>query len=578
MAIYKPTDCNPFNGTFDIAADLPIIFECKVDTSNTVVTGYSIEIYDSNNNLIFPTGEKGPIESNVTYLSDLRTYFNKNFSYYVTKSRNVNSGLNGTYLEIPFYVKEKDKADNSSTVSRNQMSENSTPKLVEGQTYTWKITLYQEVENGTQKTFPPAEEKFYDMTVANGTVIGSNEKRIQTALIDSDDKVIDNLVLIDKFVQPILIKDLKKSTDPDVSYDPATPKDWVGSIPTTFSTTRSLITGYDSSYGYIYPSTAADNAFAEGQIVPENVNGFQIFKNGNDPANLGATDMVSFIYDEDHFKGTKTWKTTPANPELSYWEQVYVTDGNPNGVYYPFEGETYGKYPFSGEERIIFNKIQSSKVVLNDNYYGSPYNGIFRPQFSSKEAVVLPPGEYNFKENLSLKNIGDQSLDFIVSLTDQGGPTGVGMKVTDSQLFYNIKDGDSIKTQEVYSGKKWIGPYDNKTIRIDRDQAVTKDFFDWFVRKMARKGIFLLFQGVKVIIEETAREICVSMAGSWSEKSAYPWNQSPLPENKNLQDLACCGILYLVMKSNLKWVCGCDACPLQVSYALSRDTRYEEHR
>lgn len=484
MAIYKPTDCSPFNGTFDIVADLPIIFECKVDTSNTTVTGYSIEIYDSNNNLIFPTGEKGPIESNVTYLSDLRTYFNKNFSYYVTKSRNVNSGLNGTYLEIPFYVKEKDKADNSSTVSRNQMSENSTPKLVEGQTYTWKITLYQEVENGTQKTFPPAEEKFYDMTVANGAVIGSNEKRIQTALIDSDDNVVENLVLIDKFVQPILIKDLKKSTDPNVSYDPATPKDWVGSIPTTFSTIRSLITGYDSSYGYIYPSTAADNAFAEGQIVPENVNGFQIFKNGNDPVNLGATDMVSFIYGEDHFKGTKTWKTTPAKPELSYWEQVYVTDGNPNGVYYPFEGETYGKYPFSGEERIIFNKIQSAKVVLNDNYYGSPYNGIFRPQFSSKEAVVLPPGEYNFKENLSLKNIGDQRLDFIVLYTDQGGPTGVGIKVTDSQLFYNIKDGDSIKTQEVYSEKKWIGPYDNKTIRIDRAQAVTKDFFDWFANNV----------------------------------------------------------------------------------------------
>ena len=470
MAIYKPTDCNPFNGTFDIAADLPIIFECKVDTSNTVVTGYSIEIYDSNNNLIFPTGEKGPIESNVTYLSDLRTYFNKNFSYYVTKSRNVNSGLNGTYLEIPFYVKEEDKADSSSTVSRNQMSSG----LYDGQTYTWKITLYQEVGSGN---FPPKDAKFYDMTVANGTVIGSNEKRIQTALIDSDDDVVDNLVLIDKFVQPIKIDNLN-------SYSPDKPKGWSGEIPTTFSTIRSLITGYDSSYGYIYPSTAADNAFAEGQIVPENVNGFQIFKNGNDPANLGATDMVDFIYDEDHFKGTKTWKTTPAKPELSYWEQVYVTDGNPNGVYYPFEGETYGKYPFSGEERIIFNKIQSSKVVLNGNYYGSPYNGIFRPQFSSKEAVVLPRGEYIFKENLSLKNIGDQSLDFIVLLTDQGGPTGVGMKVTDSQLFYNIKDGDSIKTQEVYSEKKWIGPYNNKTIRIDRAQTVTKDFFDWFANNV----------------------------------------------------------------------------------------------
>ena len=84
MAIYKPTDCSPFNGTFDIdknSADLPTIFECKVDTSNTIVTGYSIEIYDSNNGLIFPsTGrEQGPVKSNVTYLSDLRPYVTNNF-------------------------------------------------------------------------------------------------------------------------------------------------------------------------------------------------------------------------------------------------------------------------------------------------------------------------------------------------------------------------------------------------------------------------------------------------------------------------------------------------------------------
>ena len=379
MAIYKPTDCNPFNGTFDTSADLPIIFECKVDTSNTTVTGYSIEIYDSNNNLIFPTGEKGPIESNVTYLSDLRTYFNKNFSYYVTKSRNVNSGLNGTYLEIPFYVKEKDKADNSSTVSRNQMSENSTPKLVEGQTYTWKITLYQEVENGTQKTFPPAEEKFYDMTVSNGTVIGSNEKRIQTALIDSDDKVIDNLVLIDKFVQPIKISGLS-------GYDPINPvTSWTGTVPTTFTMTRSLITGYDSTYGYVYPSTAEGNAFADGQIVPENANGFQIFKNGNNPLNLGATDMVEFIYDSGEFNGEMTWKTSAAKPEQSYWEQIYSVDSDPNGVFYPLKGDGYSSFALTGSERIIFNNIQYSGVQHDGIYYGSPYNGIFEPHFSSKD-------------------------------------------------------------------------------------------------------------------------------------------------------------------------------------------------
>ena len=147
------------------------------------------------------------------------------------------------------------------------------------------------MENGTKKTFPPAEEKFYDMTVASGTVIGSNEKRIQTALIDSDDKVVDNLVLIDKFVQPIKIDGFN-------GYDPSDPVTrWTGTVPTEFTMTRSLITGYDSTYGYIYPSTAEGNAFANGQIVPENANGFQIFKNGNDPSNLGATDMVDFIYD-----------------------------------------------------------------------------------------------------------------------------------------------------------------------------------------------------------------------------------------------------------------------------------------
>ena len=379
MAIYKPTDCNPFNGTFDIVADLPIIFECKVDTSNTTVTGYSIEIYDSNNNLIFPTGEKGPIESNVTYLSDLRTYFNKNFSYYVTKSRNVNSGLNGTYLEIPFYVKEKDKADNSSTVSRNQMSENSTPKLVEGQTYTWKITLYQEVENGTQKTFPPAEEKFYDMTVANGTVIGSNEKRIQTALINSDDRVVDNLVLLDKFVQPIKIGGLS-------GYDPINPvTSWTGTVPTEFTMARSLITGCDSTYGYVYPSTAEGNAFTNGQIVPENANGFQIFKNGNNPANLTATDMVEFVYDGVGFKGNMTWKTSDAKPEQSYWEQVYTVDSDPDGVFYPLTGDGYSTFALTGSERIIFNNIQKPKVQYGKIYYGSPYNGIFEPHFSSKE-------------------------------------------------------------------------------------------------------------------------------------------------------------------------------------------------
>ena len=382
MAIYKPTDCSPFNGTFDLSADLPIVFECKVDTSNSPVTGYSIEIYNSNNEIIFPGVNRatGPIESNVTYLTDLKKYVKNRFPSLVSNIRNVNSGLNGTVLEIPAIVNSSD-VDNDTTVGRNQIGivSGETNILVDGQTYTWKITLYQEVENGTQKPFPPTEAKFYDMAVANGTVIGSNEKRIQTALIDSDDKVVDNLVLLDKFVQTIQISGLS-------GYDPSNPvTSWTGTVPTTFTMTRSLITGYDSTYGYVYPSTAEGNAFADGQIVPENANGFQIFKNGNNPLNLGATDMVEFIYDSGEFNGEMTWKISAAKPEQSYWEQIYSVDSDPNGVFYPLKGDGYSSFALTGSERIIFNNIQESKVQYNKIYYGSPYNGIFEPHFSSKD-------------------------------------------------------------------------------------------------------------------------------------------------------------------------------------------------
>ena len=387
MAIYKPTDCSPFNGTFDLSSDLPIVFECKIDTSNSPVTGYSIEIYNSNNEIIFPGVNRmtGPIKSNVTYLKDLKEYVAANFLSLLPNLKNINSGLNGSYLEIPFYVKEIDTKVGS-TVYRNQMSENSTPNLVEGQTYTWKITLYQEVKKGNSisattdnSIFPPNDEKYYDMAVASGTIIGSNEKRIQTALIDSDDKVVDNLVLIDKFVQPIKIDRLS-------GYDPSNPvTSWSGTIPKSFTMTRSLITGYDSTYGYVYSSTAEDNAFVEGQINEEMTNGFQIFKNGNNPSSLGAADMVEFIYDNGKFNGKMTWKTSAVKPEQSYWEQTYLVDGNPGEIFYPLKGDGYSSFALTGSERIIFNNIQDSKVQYDGIYYGSPYNGIFEPNFSSKK-------------------------------------------------------------------------------------------------------------------------------------------------------------------------------------------------
>ena len=488
MAIYKPTDCSPFNGTFDLSADLPIVFECKVDTSNSPVTGYSIEIYNSNNEIIFPGVNRatGPIESNVTYLTDLKKYVKNRFPSLVSNIRNVNSGLNGTVLGIPAIVNSSD-VDNDTTVGRNQIGivSGETNILVDGQTYTWKITLYQEVENGTQKPFPPTEAKFYDMAVANGTVIGSNEKRIQTALIDSDDKVVDNLVLLDKFVQPIQISGFD-------GYDPSNPVTrWTGTVPTEFTMARSLITGYDSTYGYVYPSTAEGNAFADGQIVPENANGFQIFKNGNNPLNLGATDMVEFIYDSGEFNGEMTWKTSAANPEQSYWEQTYFVDSDPGGVFYPLKGDGYSSFALTGSERIIFNNIQDSKIQYGEIYYGSPYNGIFEPHFSSKpyngifephlsskKTYMLPAGTYTFKQDTSVEGFtGEQNLNF--STTKNNGVVSEWTKIrtTTNGIFYTPTSSSSGSLVYLV-GAKFID--NTETITLKTDQEVSVDFLMWF--------------------------------------------------------------------------------------------------
>lgn len=523
MAIYKPTDCSPFNGTFDLSADLPIIFECKIDTSNSPVTGYSIEIYNSNNEIIFPGSNRtiGPIKDNVTYLADLKKYVETNFSSLLPNLKNINSGLNGSYLEIPFYVKEIDNTVGS-TVSRNQMSGNSTPNLIDGQTYTWKITLYQEVRKGNNVStttddsiFPPNDEKYYDMTVTSGTVIGSNEKRIQTALIDSDDKVVDNLVLIDKFVQPIKINGLN-------DYDPSNPvTSWTGTVPTTFTMTRSLITGYDSTYGYVYPSTAEENAFADGQIVPENANGFQIFKNGNNPSNLGATDMVEFIYDSGEFNGKMTWKTSAAKPEQSYWEQVYLVGGNPGGTFYPLKGDGYNSFALTGSERIIFNNIQDPKVQYDEIYYGSPYNGIFEPHFSSKEILtnnktssgtyMLPAGTYTFKQKPSMGEFtGEQVLNFSTTKSNGVVLEWTKIRVTTSSIFYTSKSNS--KESLVY----FLGmtPIDNtETITLKTDQEVSADFLMWF-----SQNVDITFYQVTAVWQRTTD---ASNWGTLSNKIIY---------------------------------------------------------
>ena len=52
MAVFKPTNCSPYLTAFDMLnIDNGIYyFSCKIDTSNTNIGGYSITIYDKDNN------------------------------------------------------------------------------------------------------------------------------------------------------------------------------------------------------------------------------------------------------------------------------------------------------------------------------------------------------------------------------------------------------------------------------------------------------------------------------------------------------------------------------------------------
>ncbi len=117
MAVYKSTHCYPFLNSLDIrtaktkaevSSEMPPILylKCKIDTSNRAITGYRIRLLDSDNNQIFPAdGSEGVISP----LEELQT---GNMAD-VYDSTGTNSGINGTYLWLPFFQNYQDKKLNS---------------------------------------------------------------------------------------------------------------------------------------------------------------------------------------------------------------------------------------------------------------------------------------------------------------------------------------------------------------------------------------------------------------------------------------------------------------------------------
>lgn len=99
MAVYKSTFCYPFLNNIDIRtvsndSDKPAIqwLKCKVNTSNKNVTGYKVRILDNNNNQIFPLGD-----GKISPVSELEGRLPEGAEI------NDNTGINGTFLYIPFF-------------------------------------------------------------------------------------------------------------------------------------------------------------------------------------------------------------------------------------------------------------------------------------------------------------------------------------------------------------------------------------------------------------------------------------------------------------------------------------------
>lgn len=85
MAVYKPTYCYPYLESVDLTIpDGEKYFACQIDTSNIKITGYRVELYNENNEKVFPLNE-----GKISPLSELN-------------DTDGTLGLNGSELKFPF--------------------------------------------------------------------------------------------------------------------------------------------------------------------------------------------------------------------------------------------------------------------------------------------------------------------------------------------------------------------------------------------------------------------------------------------------------------------------------------------
>lgn len=356
MAIYKPSNCTPFLTAKDLTKGFDI--SCELNTSNEIVTGYKIRILDSKNNLVYEGDEYSEI----------------NFGKY------KNKGLNGSMLILPLivnseskpavanmrknviyhyvdgttdkfaYLGKKDGAN--AVVDINAENSYLFTNQSANQPFKWEITLAQGQTMAGEKLSQTPSDKYYDMTVSTGKILGSCGERIQSYLSE--------YIYKDYYLQ--LYSDENAGTQ-------------LGQ--------RVRISSYDHSYGYIYPQ---EGTLDNGTV--QNAKSFQVFKDTNDPQYVSATRKVDYIS-----------YSNPLSTGMVDLSTVVTLDTNNNTLTLTYEGKhaEYGSLStyvegVSTTEKLTSNTtilfvncegaladITSKKGIVDAlNYSSSKYNGVWQ--------------------------------------------------------------------------------------------------------------------------------------------------------------------------------------------------------
>ena len=298
MAVFKPTNCSPYLTSFDITylEEGPIYFQCKIDTSNTKIDGYAITVYDNDNNQVFP--HSGNAVDNISYIKDLYQDTTRMGSIISNDGiSDLNTGLNGSYLKIPFVVNKDQNEKLTNTTRKNVVVYNkkidgsyeirdifaNIIKLYNGNQYKWTITLFQLGQKAVDDDrYRPEDIKYYDMTVASGKILGSTNERIQSYPSDQ--------IYNDYFIQLYSAPVVNVGSDFQIAAKITGDVKQVG--------TRVRIKDYDSYLGHMYLQTGQDG-LSEENLKTSNV--FQVFKMSNNPDDLGIKDKVDFCISKKYF-------------------------------------------------------------------------------------------------------------------------------------------------------------------------------------------------------------------------------------------------------------------------------------